>query len=81
MTSQCDRVLKYIKSYVGITQDQAREELGVARLSARIFDLKTLGVPIVGVWKEVTNRYGEICKIKEYRLDKEKYKELKDQKQ
>ena len=69
--TQCQRVLKYMESHVGITQKQADDMLGVSRLSGRVFELKEQGYAITYVWKKVKNRYGEECRVKEYRLVKE----------
>lgn len=40
------RVYEYMKEHNGITTMQAYEDLRITRLSARIFDLKNLGVKI-----------------------------------
>lgn len=68
--TQADRLLVYLDSHVGITQLQATELFGITRLSGRIFELKEAGYPIISVWKEVKNRYGEVTRVKEYRLCK-----------
>lgn len=66
--SQCDRVLSYMREHTGITQLEATREFGCLRLAARIADLRHKGIAITDLWVEVPNRYGEKCKVKEYRL-------------
>lgn len=68
MENQCVRVLDYIREHDGITSKQAFSEIGVARLSSRIFDLKEQGYPIYDEWITVRNRYGEKCRVKQFRL-------------
>ena len=46
----------------------AFEQLGITRLSGRIFDLRSRGHNIVNVDHECVNRYGEKTKFVEYRL-------------
>jgi hypothetical protein len=44
--------------------------LGVYRLGARIWDLKNKrGINITKHMVDVPNRYGETCKVAEYRLE------------
>ena len=66
--SQEERILAYIKRHGKITTLDAFTELGCARLSARIFDLRQAGHDIISERKEVKNRYGEKCYVVEYRL-------------
>ena len=56
----------FIKAHGGITTQQANRELGVTRLSARIYELKHKGVPIAYEWVHVKNRFGEPCRVKNY---------------
>lgn len=46
-TTQNDRVLDYMRSHGGITSLEAYDKLGCTRLSARIKDLKEMGVAIM----------------------------------
>lgn len=66
--SQNQRILEYMAKYGSITSLEALEHLGVARLASRICDLKMRGYPIYSKMEKVTNRHGEICRIKRYRL-------------
>lgn len=65
--SQCEKVLNYIDKHGGITSMEAFSELGVTRLSARIWDLRHDGHNIVSVQKSGTNRFGELTNYVEYR--------------
>ena len=48
---------------------QAWQELGIYRLSARIYDLRhTNGMNIVKRMKSVTNRFGESCRVACYEI-------------
>lgn len=57
--TQCEQVLKYIQDNGGITSMQAFAELGITRLSGRIFDLRQSGVKIQRTMVSTINRYGE----------------------
>ena len=46
MKTQSERVLAYMKDFGGISSMQAFADLGITRLSARIYDLKKEGVKI-----------------------------------
>lgn len=41
--TQCERIVDYLDSHVGITSKEAMEKLGVYRLASRIHDLKESG--------------------------------------
>lgn len=69
--TQAQRVVKYMETFGSITQFEATNVLGVMRLASRISELKKLGYPITGQTKEVKNRHGETCHVKEYRIAKE----------
>lgn len=66
--TQNERILDYIREYGGITQLEALKELGVMRLASRISDLRRRGYPIRSEVEQVTNRYGETCRVKRYSL-------------
>ena len=68
MTTQCDRVVNYMRQHGSITQLEAYNELGVFRLASRINDLRRHGYNIVSKSEEVKNRSGEKCKISRYIL-------------
>lgn len=68
--NQNERIIDYMNRFGSITQMEALQDLGVARLASRISDLKSLGVPIVSEMIEVKNRFGEKSHIKRYRIGK-----------
>ena len=68
MTTQCDRIVDYMRQHGSITQLEAYNELGVFRLASRINDLRRHGYNIVSKSEEVKNRSGEKCKISRYIL-------------
>ena len=65
---QTDRVLSYMVKRGSITQAEAYEQLGVARLGARIWDLKHQGHRIISSREEGVNRYGEAIRYARYAL-------------
>ena len=64
-------ILKHLKTHVGITQITALEKYGCMRLASRIADLRGEGYHIETNTKEVRNRWGEKCRVAEYRLVKQ----------
>ena len=71
MPSQNKRILEYMDKHGCITQIEALQHCGVMRLASRISDLKRLGHPITSEMVTVINRFGESCRVKEYRITKE----------
>ncbi len=68
---QTERVLDYMRRFGSITTMQAFADLGVARLSARIADLKDEGFDIVSETLSTKNRYGEHVRYAKYSIRKE----------
>ncbi|WP_288910986.1 helix-turn-helix domain-containing protein [uncultured Thomasclavelia sp.] len=67
--TQAERVLDYIKKYGSITTLDAFRDLGVTRLSARIYELKHYnGLDINKKYVTSKNRHGEICTYAKYTL-------------
>ena len=66
--TQESRVLKYIKQFGSITSYQSFLDLGVTRLSDKIFTLKKKGHEFEAEFVKVKNRYGEEIKYKKYML-------------
>ena len=66
METQCQLVADYMKRHGSITQLQANYDLGVSRLSGRIFDLKRKGYVINDRYIKVIDRYGKKTEVKEY---------------
>lgn len=66
---QTERVPDYMRRFGSITTMQAFADLGVARLSARIADLKDEGFDIISETLSTKNRYGEHVRYAKYRLN------------
>ena len=67
--THCERVMAYMEQYGGITHDEAYKQLGCARLSGRIYDLKQRGIKINKTMIAGVNRWGEPCHYARYTLD------------
>lgn len=63
------QLLQILKAGLSISQMQAYKELNTIRLSARIFDLREKGYPIL------TEKKG-VKKYAVYRMDMEKYNQM-----
>ena len=66
--SQCARLLARLERGP-IDPMQAWDELGIYHLGARVFDLREQGHDIVRDLVKVPNRYGEACRVAQYRLE------------
>lgn len=69
--SQIDRVLQYMKDFGSITTLQAFTDLGVTRLSDKIFLLKKRKIKIESERIEVRNRYNDVMHVCEYYIVEE----------
>lgn len=67
MEVQTKRVLDYIDKHGSITQDEARDALGVSRLASRIWDIRHSGIEIRREMVTGKNRYGEPVSYARYR--------------
>ena len=63
-------VLKHLKKKSGITSWEAISNYGITRLSARIYELRSMGFDIQDKWMIEYNRYGQKVKFKKYFLVK-----------
>lgn len=68
MKSQTERILEYIEKFGSITTKEAFIDLGIARLSARIFELKEQGYSFTEEWETTKNRFGEAVTYKRFSL-------------
>lgn len=68
MMTQCERVLAHLQSGKRLTQFEAMTELGIMRLASRITDLRQQGHDIKKEMIDVSNRWGETCKVAAYTL-------------
>lgn len=66
--SQTDRLLQYLTEVGPITPLESWKELGIYRLSARVFDLRKSGHDIHRQIVTVPNGYGEEFRVAEYSL-------------
>ena len=71
MATQCERILRHLRDFGSITAQEAMQEYGVARLAARISDLRDAGVAIVSETATGKNRYGETTHFSVYSLAEE----------
>ena len=67
--TQNDMVLEHLKRHGTINPMEAMNELGIMRLGARIWDLKTAGHKITRRMVDGKNRRGEPVSFAEYRLE------------
>jgi hypothetical protein len=67
-TGQCDRLLRYLLSGKSITPLESWQELGIYRLSARIWDLKRMGCDIRQELVEVKSAWGDTARVAKYSM-------------
>ena len=67
MSTQKTRLLEYLQKNRTINPLEAWSQLGIYRLGARVFDLRQDGYAIESGRQKVVNRYGEDCKVAQYR--------------
>ena len=65
-STQCDKVLEYMRTFGSITQLDALRDIGCMRLASRISDLRSQGHPIGRRIKTSKNRYGDSVSFAEY---------------
>ena len=70
-STQCDKVLEYMKTFGSITQLEALADIGCMRLASRISDLRQQGIAIGRRMKTSKNRYGEDVHFAEYYLEED----------
>lgn len=66
--TQCDYILMYLKEHGSITTFEAFTELGVVRLGARISEMRSNGIHIIGERQKRKNRYGKNITFMRYHL-------------
>lgn len=74
MMTQCEAVLDYMTKNGGITAMEAYE-IGITRISARIFDLRRQGYEIAEENHAVKTRYGRTAHYVRYYLKRKEQKE------
>ncbi len=70
-STQCDKVLQYMRQFGSITQLEALSDIGCMRLASRISDLRQQGYAIGRRIKTGKNRYGDSVSFAEYYLIEE----------
>lgn len=68
LATQRDLVVKFIDDFGSITSWQAFTELGITRLSARIWELKDMGYKFEKERKQALNRYGKPVSFDKYTI-------------
>jgi hypothetical protein len=71
MKTQNARVLNHLQAGLPLSQFEAIRDLGILRLSARIWDLKCEGHKIESKSVSVRNRWDEKCRVTAYSLENE----------
>jgi len=66
--TQNERILKYMDTFGSITQREALNVLGVARLASRVNDLRKAGHPIISEVEVGKNKFGEPTRYARYRM-------------
>ena len=69
--NQCATVLRHLKTYGSITHLEAIELYGIARLAARISDLKRQEVKIVSEPATFKRRDGKVVHFSRYKLEEQ----------
>lgn len=70
LTPQCQQIVQFLRENGTITTLDAFN-IGITRLSSRIYDLKEKGYSIQYVWENGFNRHGYPVRYKRYSLAKE----------
>ena len=68
MANDRDLILMHMQKYGSITHDEAAEEYGIKRLSARIFELRDMGYLIKTDMISCKNKRGKISNFARYSL-------------
>lgn len=67
-STQCDRLLHHLRDVGPITALDGWQCLGIARIGARVYDLKARGFDVRTRDVTVHNRWNEKCRVAEYYL-------------
>ena len=67
-TTQCDKIIRHLKTFGSISSLEAITEYGILRLASRIHDLKRQGHNIVSETQSSKNRFDERVSFKVYKL-------------
>ena len=69
--NQCEKIVYYIQKFGSISSMEAFQDLGITRLSARIYELKNEGYQFDATYETPKNLFGESVSYKRYRFQKE----------
>ena len=69
--NQREKIVLYIQKFGSISSMEAFQDLGIIRLSARIYELREEGYKFEETFKASKNRFGESVSYKRYRFQKE----------
>ena len=72
MGIQKQRILRELENGEMLSARKAWDKLGIARLSARISELRAMGYPIESFRRETVNKFGEPTHYFEYYLKEQK---------
>lgn len=71
LSDTCQAIYKYMAFHNGITQAEAFLELGCSRLGARIWDMRSLGIPIKSEMIKVEKKDGSSAYVAKYSIARE----------
>ena len=66
--TQASLIIEYLEEFGSINPHEAIRDIGCYRLSARISDIKDMGIPIKTEMVNVKNRRGKYSRIARYSL-------------
>ena len=69
--NQCEKIVLYIQKFGSISSLEAFQDIGITRLSARIYELREEGYQFEETFETSKNRFGESVSYKRYRFQKE----------
>lgn len=69
--NQREKIVFYIQMFGSISSFEAFRDLGITRLSARIYELRNAGYQFDEEFETSKNRFGESVWYKRYRFQKE----------
>ena len=64
--NQCEKIVLYIQKFGSISSLEAFQDLGITRLSARIYELREEGYQFDETFETSKNRFGESVSYKRY---------------
>ena len=66
--TQCEKIIDYMERFGSITPMDAFMDLGITRLSARIYDIRNSGTEVHGELELSKNRFGDRVHYMRYSL-------------